>query len=115
MKTLEVCWIALLVVRNLALKLTYFGGIHIYLYNYKQQGDKLRFSNQPFATNNKRFNFGNQVRDNMFRPLGYAVSILTAYEVATYSLLANDVLRFLPIAENSTSFWVWFTFCCSSC
>ena len=108
MKTLEIWWIALLLVRNLALTLAYFGGLHVYLYNYKQQGDKLQFSNRPFATNNKRFMFGDQVRDNMFRTLGYAVPIFTVYEVATYWLFANDVLGFLPIAENSTGFWVWF-------
>lgn len=108
MKTLEIWWIALLLVRNLALTLAYFVGLHVYLYNYKQQGDKLQFSNRPFATNNKRFMFGDQVRDNMFRTLGYAVPIFTVYEVATYWLFANDVLGFLPIAENSTGFWVWF-------
>lgn len=108
MKSLELWWIALLLVRNLLLTAGYFGGLHLYLYQYKQQGDELQFSNRPFAKNNRRFKFGDQVRDNMFRTLVYAVPIFTVYEVATYWLFANGFLGFLPFTENSAGFWIWF-------
>lgn len=108
MKTLELWWIALLLVRNLFLTLAYFGGLHLYLYKYKQQGDKLQFSSRPFATNNRRFLFRDQVRDNIFRTLGFAVPIFTVYEVAIYWLFANGFLGFLPFSDNSAGFWVLF-------
>ncbi len=108
MKSLELWWIGLLLVRNLALTVAYFGGLHVYLYNCHQQGDKLQFSNKPFATNNRRFLFGDQVRDNIFRTLAYAVPIVTAYEAATYWLFANNVLGLLPISDGSIGFWAWF-------
>jgi len=107
MKTLELWWIALLLVRNLCLTFLVFGGLHVYLYNSKKQGDKLEFSTRPFAKN-KRFKFGDQVRDNMFRTLCYAVPIVTVYEVATYWLFANGFLGFLPFADSTAGFWIWF-------
>lgn len=108
MKTFELWWIALILARNLGLTLAFFGGLHLYLYSFKQQRDKTKFSDKPFLTNNKRFRFGDQVRDNMFRTLGYGVPIFTAYEVLTYWLFANDFLGFIPIAEGSAVFWIWF-------
>jgi len=107
MKTLELWWIGLLLLRNLCLTAAFFGGLHLYLYNYKKQGDKLEFSNRPFAKNN-RFHFGDQVRDNLFRTLCYAVPIVTVYEVATYWLFANGFLGFLPFTDNPAGFWIWF-------
>lgn len=108
MKTFEVWWIAWLLVRNLALTTAFFGGLHVYLYVLRQQDDKTQFSDRPFATNNRRFLFGDQVRDNMFRSLAYAVPIITAYEALTYWMFANGMLGFLPLAEGSTGYWIWF-------
>ena len=107
MKTLAPWWIGLVLVRNLFLVLAYFGGLHIYLYTFKKQGDKLEFSNRPFARS-KRFLFGDQVRDNLFRTLCYAVPIFTVYEVLTYWLFANGFLGFFSFANNSVGFWIWF-------
>lgn len=108
MQSFELWWIAWLLVRNLGLTLIFFGGLHVYLYNFRGQSDKTEFSDKPFQTNNKRFKFGDQVRDNMFRTLGYGVPIFTVYEVLTYWLFANGYLGFLPFTEGSTGFWIWF-------
>ncbi len=108
MKSLEFWWIGWLLLRNLALTAAFFGGLHIYLHVYRQQKDKLQFSTRPFATNNRRFWFDDQVRDNMFRTLGYGVPIITAYEALTYWLFANEFLGFIPITEGTFGFWLWF-------
>lgn len=108
MQTLQPWWIGLILVRNLVLTAAYFGGLHLYLYKFKKQGDEQRFSSRPFAQNNRRFLFNDQVRDNMFRTLGYAVPIVTVYEVVTYWLFANGLLGFLPFSDSSTGFWIWF-------
>ena len=107
MNQLEAWWIGWLLVRNLFLTTVFFGGLHIYLYRYKKQGDKLEFSTRPFAKNNRRFLFGDQVRDNMFRTLVFAVPIITAYEVATYWLFANGFAGLLSFTDGSVGFWVW--------
>ena len=108
MKTLEAWWLALLLVRNIVLITAFFGGLHLYLYAFRKQSDKLEFSDKPFATDNRRFMFGDQVRDNVFRSLCYGVPIITAYEATTYWLFANSYLGFMPFSESSVGFWVWF-------
>lgn len=108
MKTFEIWWVAVLYVRNLALTAAFYGGLHLYFYTLRKQDDKLEFSNRPFVTNSKRFLFGDQVYDNVFRTLAYAVPLITVYEALTYWLYANDFLGFIPISENSIGFWVWF-------
>lgn len=108
MKTFEVWWIALVLARNMALTLAFIGGLHLYLYVFKRQGDELKFSDKPLATDNERFLFGDQVRDNMFRTLCVAVPISTAYEALTYWLFANAFIGFGPLAANTVAFWGWF-------
>ena len=84
MQSIEVWWVGLLLARNFAFTLLVFGGLHLYFYVLRGQGDKLRFSLRPFAVSNRRFRFKNQVRDNMFHTLVYAVPVFTAFEVITY-------------------------------
>lgn len=108
MQNLEAWWVGLLLARNVALALVFFGGLHLCYHVFKRQGDALKFSDKPLATNNGRFLFGNQVHDNMFRTLCVGVPILTAYEAATYWLFANAYIGFVPIEANSLPFWGWF-------
>ncbi len=108
MKTFEAWWIAFLLARNLALTLVFFGGLHLYLYVFKKQGNALKFTDKPLSANNQRFLFGDQVRDNIFRTLCAGVPIITAYEALTYWLFANALIGFMPLAENTFAFWSWF-------
>ena len=108
MQSFEAWWIALILVRNLVLTTIFFGGLHLYFHVFKKQGDELKFSSKPLATNNKRFLFNNQVRDNVFRTLCMGVPIFTAYEAVTYWLFANGLIGFIPIGQSSVAFWGWF-------
>lgn len=108
MKSFEAWWIAILLLRNLALVLAFFGGLHLLLYVAKRQGNEMKFSAKPLATNNPRFLFGNQVRDNMFRSLCFGVPIITAFEALTYWLFANQYIGFMSLAPNTIAFWSWF-------
>jgi len=105
MKSFEIWWIAWLLARNLALVLAVYGGLHVYLYVLKGQGNELKFSTKPLATNNKRFLFSDQVRDNMFRSIGAGVPIITAYEALTYWLFANGFIGWGAWAPGSVVFW----------
>jgi len=108
MKSFEVWWIGLLLARNLALVLAIYGGLHVYLYVFKGQGDQLKFSTKPLAKDNKRFLFSDQVRDNMFRSICFGVPIITAYEALTYWMFANGFIGWVAWAPASVAFWVWF-------
>lgn len=109
MKNIELWWMAIILVRNYILVGLVFGGMHYFLYLKKSQGDKLRYNTKPFATNSRRFKFGHQVRDNMFHTLAFAVPILSAYEIITYWLFANNYLGLFDF-NSSIAFWGWFVF-----
>lgn len=108
MQSFEVWWLALLYGRNFAFILVLFGGMHLYFYVYKGQGDELRFNTQPFATKNRRFLFKNQVKDNMFYALMFGVPTITGYEAVTYWAFANGYLGFFDLASDPVLFWGWF-------
>ena len=108
MKSFEFWWIALLFARNLAFILVLFGGLHLYFYLFKGQGDALKFTNKPLATNNRRFLFKNQVSDNMFRSLIFGVPTITAYEAITYWAFAHGYFGFFDSGGNQALFWGWF-------
>lgn len=108
MATLEAWWVGLILLRNLGFVLLLFGGLHLYLYILKGQGDRLKFRARPLAAGQKRFRFNNQTRENVFYALVYGVPIATAYEVATYWLFANGYLGFFGAEAGGAWFWVWF-------
>ncbi|MBT4490208.1 MAG: sterol desaturase family protein [Rhodospirillaceae bacterium] len=108
MKTLELWWIALIHGRNLALIAFLFGGLHLYFHILRRQGDDRRYTTRPFPTDSGRFRFRDQVKDNMFHTLFWAVPVITAYEVITYWAFANGYLGFIDPGTNPVLFWGWF-------
>ena len=108
MKSLELWWVALLFGRNVAFIVLLFGGLHFYLYVRKGQGETLKITTKPLATDNRRFRFRDQVRDNMFHTVMFAVPVITGYEVATYWAFANGHLGFINLGTNPIVFWGWF-------
>jgi sterol desaturase/sphingolipid hydroxylase (fatty acid hydroxylase superfamily) len=106
MRSFEAWWIAVLFVRNLAWVALLFGGLHLWFYVFKRQGDALKFSSQPLATNSRRFLFHDQVRDNLVRTLGIGVPVITAYEAVTWWLYANGYIAIVDWASHP----VWFAF-----
>ena len=55
MATFEFGWVGLILARNIFLITLLFGGLHLYFYVYKGQGDAHRFTTRPFATDSRRF------------------------------------------------------------
>ena len=108
MKTLELWWVGLILARNIAFIVLLFGGLHIYFYVLRGQGDDHRFTTEPLAKNNRRFLFRNQVRDNVARSLVFAVPVFTGFEVATYWGFSNGYLGFPGLVSDPVLFWGWF-------
>ena len=82
-------WIAQIFVRNLVLMFIVAGGLHLYFYVYRKQGEDRRYDARPFAENNRVFTFNNQVLDNMFWSCASGVTVWTAYEALMMWALAN--------------------------
>lgn len=82
-------WIAQIYLRNLILMCLVAGGLHLYFYVWRKQGDDYRFDARPLVKKGRVFTFNSQVRDNMFWSIASGVSVWTAYEALMMWALAN--------------------------
>ncbi len=100
----EIDWIAQIYFRNLALLTIVAGGLHLYLYTFRRQGDSYRYDSRPFHQSSSRYTLNNQVYDNMFWSLTSGVTWWTAFEVVAMWAYANGLMPYLVWAGNP----VWF-------
>ncbi len=96
-------WIAQIYLRNLALLFLVAGGLHLYFYVWRRQGDERRYDARPFPVNNRVFTFNSQVRDNLFWSCASGVTIWSAYEVLMMWALANGYAPLLDLPDD----WPW--------
>ena len=97
-------WIAQIWIRNLIIMLAVAGGLHLYLYYFRKQGDTSKYDPRDLNRNSKLFHFGNQVWDNMFWVLVSAVSCWTAYEVLMMWAYANGIAPYIEFFDNPAWF-----------
>ncbi len=90
-------WIAQIFVRNLALMFLVAGGLHLYFYVYRKQGEDRRYDARPLAKSSRVFTFNNQVLDNMFWTCASGVTVWTAYEALMMWALANGYAPMLAM------------------
>ncbi len=84
-------WIAAVWAKNMVLMILLSGGLHLYLYRWRAQSDRLKFDRGQANRGGSRFTFGNQVYDNIFWTLASGVPIWTAYESLLLWAHANGV------------------------
>ncbi len=89
---------------NMGLMILVAGGLHWYFYMHKGQGKTLKFDKRDQARGNRLWDFSNQVHDNMFWSLGSGVAQLTAFQVVTMWLMANNYIPTITFSSNP----VWF-------
>lgn len=97
-------WMAHVWAVNMLLMVVVAGGLHWYFYMAKGQGKKLKFDHRDQSKGNRLWNFSNQVHDNMFWSLTSGVAQLTAFQVVTMWLMANDYAPTITLADNP----LWF-------
>ncbi|MDE0067577.1 MAG: sterol desaturase family protein [Acidimicrobiaceae bacterium] len=102
--TLSFGWIAAVWARNLSVMLIVAGGVHLWLYRARRQGDELRYDARPLAKNKRIFLFRDQVLDNMALSLGPAVLVWTAAEVLILHGYGRGWLSLASLDSNP----VWF-------
>ncbi len=104
MKDLAPGWIAQIWGRNLVLMVVVAGGLHLYFYTFRKQGQRLKYDARDLAAQGRKFTFDSQVRDNMFWTLASGVTFWTAYEVVLFWAMANGWAPVLLWSDNP----VWF-------
>jgi sterol desaturase/sphingolipid hydroxylase (fatty acid hydroxylase superfamily) len=107
MSDLSPGWIALVLLRNLALVLVWYGAWHLRLYVKRTQGNQFKFKGSWPSSKSSLFSFGSQLKDNMFWSLASGVPIWTAWEVLTLWLFANGNIPWLAWSDNPVWFVAW--------
>lgn len=90
MSNFELGWIAMIWLRNAAILILVAGGLHWWLYMRRSQGQYFKFHKRWMDTDNKKFLWGDQVKDNMFWSIVSGVTICTAYEATSFWIYANS-------------------------
>ncbi len=103
-KTLSLDWIAAIWLRNMVLIFIVAGGLHWFFYMRKGQGNRLKYDPRDLMHKGRQFNFGGQVRDNMFWTMGSGVATWTGFEVLLFWAMGNGWAPVLTWADNP----VWF-------
>lgn len=98
-RTWAVGWVLLVLMRNLAITIAWYGLFHLRLYTRKRQDTRYKYNNRWPRTSD-RFTFGSQNRENVFWTLASGVPIWTAYEVIGLWLYANGHIPWLGWSEH---------------
>ena len=77
------------------------GGLHLYFYILRKQGDEAHYDARPLQRKNKAFTFNNQVLDNMFWTCASGVTIWTALESIMMWGIANGYAPSLTWSEHA--------------
>lgn len=99
MSTLRPGWIGVVLVRNLAIVVAWYGLWHVRLVVRRAQETTTKY-NAKFPADSSRFTFGNQTKDNMFWSLASGVPMVTAFEVIGLWLFASGRIPWLRWAED---------------
>lgn len=107
-RNFSIDWIAQIYLRNLFLMVLLAGGLHLYLYTFKMQGNHQRYDPRPFHKKNALFTFNSQFRDNVFWSIVSGVTVWTAYEVLGFWAYGNGYLPTISFSEHPVWFVLWF-------
>ena len=107
MTSLSPDWIVPLYLRNIVLLTIVAGGLHLFFFTFRAQGQKLKYDPRERMENSKRFLFGNQVHDNMFWSLASGVTVWTIYEVLYFWGAANGMIPILDFYNHPIAFFAW--------
>ena len=107
-KTLAADWIALMYLRNLALMFIVAGGLHLFFYTLRRQGDRHKFDRRGLAKNKTAFTWRDQVLDNMFWTCVSGVTVWTAVEVLYVWARSNGLVPTTSFTGNPIWFVAWF-------
>ncbi|MEM8748861.1 MAG: sterol desaturase family protein [Pseudomonadota bacterium] len=103
-ETLTFTWATVILLRNLVLAVCVYGGWHLWLYIWRNQGTAFKYNRKWPSETSSAFTFNNQTYDNMFWTLASGVPIWTAYEVLMLWAYANGYASMINPSENPLGF-----------
>ncbi|WP_439366076.1 sterol desaturase family protein [Bradyrhizobium sp. DASA03005] len=106
MRDFSLGWISLILLRNAALTLLFYGSLHTLLYIQKRQQTSFKYNAKWPDTNNSALMFGSQNAENVFRTMCSGVPVWTAYEVLTWWMFANGYMPYIDFLQQPVYFIV---------
>ncbi|MXZ81789.1 MAG: sterol desaturase family protein [Gammaproteobacteria bacterium] len=97
-------WMAAIWIRNALMLTAIAGGLHWWLYMRRHQAGRYKFDSRWQATGDRRFLWGDQVKDNMFWSLVSGVTIWTLYECVTLWFYASGRQPLLSVSDYPVYF-----------
>lgn len=107
MSELSLGWMLAVWARNALVLTMVAGGLHWWLYTKRRQSDQYKFDARWMAKGDRRFLWGDQVKDNMFWSLASGVTVWTIYECFTLWIYASGWRPVPAISEHP----IYFTAC----
>jgi lathosterol oxidase len=107
MSTLSFQWVVTVFVRNTLLITLVAGGLHLFLFTFRGQGNKLKFDRREQLEKAKKFSFNNQVHDNILWSIASGVTVWSTYEILYFWGVANNVIPTLGFTANPIAFFSW--------
>jgi sterol desaturase/sphingolipid hydroxylase (fatty acid hydroxylase superfamily) len=107
MQTLAPGWVLMIWLRNLILLTLFAGTLHLWLFTFTMQGDRLKYDARPLMRDNGSFTFRDQVKDNMFWSLTSGVAAWTLFEVLYWWGVSNNVIPTFAFRGNELWFLLW--------
>ncbi|MCK1742134.1 sterol desaturase family protein [Bradyrhizobium sp. 139] len=97
-------WISLILLRNAALALLFYGSFHTVLYIQRRQQTKFKYNAKWPDTQNSTFLFGCQNAENVFYTMCSGVPIWTTYEVFALWMFANGYIPTIEFQQHPAYF-----------
>ncbi|MDE5458802.1 sterol desaturase family protein [Bradyrhizobium sp. CSA112] len=97
-------WISLILLRNAALTLLFYGSLHTVLYIQRRQQTEFKYNVKWPEANNSTFLFGSQNAENVFWTMCSGVPVWTAYEVLTWWMSANGYIPYVDFRQQPIYF-----------
>jgi sterol desaturase/sphingolipid hydroxylase (fatty acid hydroxylase superfamily) len=107
LRSLSLGWVGTIFLRNYLLMLVIAGGLHLYLFTFRMQGNRLKYDPRVKLAKSRKFSFQNQVWDNIFWSLASGTTIWSIYEVLYFWGVANGVIATLTLSEYPLVFLTW--------
>ena len=104
MATLNLGWISMVILRDLAMFLIVTGGLHWWFYMREGQGMKFRYDTLKRKKKSRLFSFQNQIHDNIFWSLVSGVPLWIAFEVFLLWSFASGKITIFQFSDG----WIWF-------
>ncbi|MBV7330397.1 sterol desaturase family protein [Chloroflexi bacterium TSY] len=99
MRNLEIGWLSFIFVRNAVIVFIYAGLFHLHFYMKRTQGNQFKYNARFLETDNPKFLFRHQTKDNLVWVFLSGVPIWTAYEGLTLWAYANGWIPMISWAQ----------------